>query len=224
MFFKKLVDEKSLGRGWVRVVINADSAIAGFARCSIERVGLREPYLGRGGWQVASHFLDIEITVGEGENQFNFLLGPEVVRHMKANSNYQLTITDVRAVVLGVLQASWRGVPGYIPPVTTGSPTGIMIEKLVSTTPQPLDEGVKEDSLVWGLGSATAIEVELDSTSTSTPAFPDEVIDVAVPEALEPVEVKPLLVPKPIFKVNCPHGNHKIMSNMVFCPICSKSV
>lgn len=220
MYFQKLVDEKALGRGWVRVLLKADLEIAGYARCAIERLGLREPYLGRGGWQVASHFLDIEIFAGDVENHFNFLLGPEVVRHMRAGSNYQLTITDVNAAVLGVFPASWRGVPGYSPPIESGSPAGAVAETHMPSTLQASDEDSKDSSLVWGLESKTASGVELDPT----PIIPPEVIVETIPEVNMPVVVSPPTMPKTIFKVDCPHGNHKIMSNMVFCPICSKPV
>lgn len=216
MFFQKLVDERSLGRGWVRVLLKADSAIAGFARCSIERLGLREPYLGRGGWQVASSFLDIEISVGRTENEFSFLLGPDVVRYMSAGSNYQLTMTDTNGAVLGVFPASWRGVPGYSPPMTTGSPAGTIAETIVQPAPQVMSDEVKSDSLVWGVDHSSATEVQSDPT----PVAEVEVVR----EVIEPVVETPRAAPGPIFKVDCPHGQHKIMSNMVFCPICSKPV
>jgi hypothetical protein len=216
MFFQKLVDERSLGRGWVRVLIKADSAIAGFARCSIERLGLREPYLGRGGWQVASHFLDIEISVGRTENEFSFLLGPDVVRYMSAGSNYQLTMTDTNGAVLGVFPASWRGVPGYSPPVSAGSLGGTMPEPMAQLTTQVNNDEVKSNALVWGVDHGTVTEVESETTAVAE----DEII----PEVIEPVMEAPRAAPGPIFKVDCPHGQHKIMSNMVFCPICSKPV
>lgn len=216
MFFQKLVDERSLGRGWVRVLIKADSAIAGFARCSIERLGLREPYLGRGGWQVASSFLDIEISVGRTENEFSFLLGPDVVRYMSAGSNYQLTIIDTNGAVLGAFPASWRGVPGYSPPVSVGSPAGTIAETMVPPATQVINDDVKSSSLVWGVDLSTPTEVQQDPT----PVAEVEVI----PEMIEPVVETPRAASGPVFKVDCPHGPHKIMSNMVFCPICSKPV
>jgi hypothetical protein len=221
MFLEKLVDERALGRGWVRVLIKADSVVVGHARCSIERLGLREPYLGRGGWQVASHFLDIEIAAGAVEKQFGFLLGPEVVRHMSTGSNYQLTLTDVSGVVLGSFPAPWRGVPGYSPPAGSASPAVSMSDPVAQAPAQEVVNPVSTGSVIWG-GTAVSTDQEPAlSVMNFDPTTPSSVLlseseSVSIPTVSEPKQ--------PIFKIDCPHGPHKIMSNMVFCPICSKPV
>lgn len=219
MFLEKLVEERALGRGWVRVLIKADSEITGHVRCSVERLGLREPYLGRGGWQVASHFLNIEIAAGAGDNQFTFLLGPEVVRHMSPGSNYQLTLTDLNGLVFGAFPAPWRGVPGYSSPVSTASPVIAMSDPVAQAPVRTDTDPVSDGTVIWGGES-------FSSNETSLPAVDvDPVTDVPdISIGPEPVLIATPAKKKPIFKIDCPHGNHKIMSNMVFCPICSKPV
>lgn len=219
MFLEKLVEEKALGRGWVRVLIKADTEITGPARCSVERLGVREPYLGRGGWQVASHFLDIEIAAGAGDKQFYFLLGPEVVQHMITGSNYQLTFTDLNGVVVGVFPAPWRGVPSYSPPAGAASPAVPMSDPVAPLPVQTENAPVSDSAVIWGGASFPINEPSLSVIDLDPPDSTSDFSNVP-----EPVATAPFSEPKPIFKVDCPYGDHKIMSNMVFCPICSKPV
>jgi len=223
----KLLDDRSRGRGWVRVLVQSDISINGASMCSIERLGLSKPVLGPSGWQVASHRLPIEVNQDATGEEFYFHLGPEVVQHMQAGINYQFTIFDLDNHLLAAFPCPWKGVPGYSPP-RTGIRVGVAPESMIITTPSAIDlPDLARSSMpsgndsLWGLISTNHSE---DITTDET-AIGDQFTDSSISQ---PIYVSDSIendtTTKEIYKVACPHCNHTILSNMTFCPICSRPI
>lgn len=232
MLLNKLFDERSRGRGWVRVLVESDIIINGASLCSIERFGVSRPILGANGWQVASHLLPIEIQEDSPGERFYFFLGPEVVQHMQTGINYQFTIFDLDSNLLGAFPCPWKGVPGYSPP-RTGITVGVSPEP-VNISPTPVAPEINQpdesssatlggNAVLWGLGS-TNVAGERSAEET----FPvDQLNSIVESQPIDtPVSSSDKSTPPPIeiYKIACPHCRHSILSNMTFCPICSRPI
>lgn len=228
MRLTKLVEEKQLGSGWVKALLTDCSVNPGLQRCMIERPGHRDAYLSTSGWRGSVHFIDVELLPGAAENEKYFLFKPEVVQFMSASANYQLSIVDQNGTALAKCGLSWKGVRPYLPPQHGAGVIGTSSAPAIETTPPVVEVApvqaeppVKsptdpmEGLTGWGVGSQIS---EIDEpVEPAEPLAP--VIEPSVPT-----------VPSEIFKVDCPFGAsspfgpHKIFSNTVFCPICSKHV
>lgn len=209
MLITKLTSETALGKGWVRVELTSNTLMPGFALGSLERPGYREPFLGKNGWQVASYQFELELISLRVDGGFGFLMGPENVQHMHSGSNYQLTIfKDDGTTSQGSCALPWKGIPSYVPPKGTGG-------RGPAVAPEPKGKpelAAPYEGEVWPTGPGPI-----------TPELPDPLPiepDPIAPELPDPISTQP----ESIIKVQCRHCGNKIFSNMVFCPICSKSL
>lgn len=230
MRFLKLIAERALGPGYVRVQFaEAGLMLAGEYRCVVQRVGRRDSFLGTNGWADASKFLMINIEELSEAGESSFLLKPTVVQYMEASSNYEFTILDAADSVLGTCNVFWKGVPGYRPPKDS-PPVGIEIvsapgtsggapvfepEVKRQTDPGP-EVGWGSEATVDGESSASEGNVGVDDSQR----YSDEKNPQNGGEGNQEVMPRP-----PKILVNCPlDATHQIFSDMMFCPICSKSL
>lgn len=230
MRFLKLIAERSLGPGYVRVQFaEAGLMTAGEYRCVVQRVGRRDSFLGTNGWADASKFFTINIEELSEADESSFLLKPTVVQYMEASSNYEFTVLDAADSVLGTCNVFWKGVPGYRPPKDS-PPVGIeivlapgtsggapVVEPEVERQTDPGPEvGWGSEAIVDGESSGSEGNMGVDDSQT----YSDEKNPQNEVEGNQEVMPRP-----PKILVNCPlDGTHQIFSDMMFCPICSKSL
>ena len=228
MRLTKLVEEKQLGPGWVKALLTDCSVNPGQQRCMIERPGHRDAYLSTSGWRGSVHFIEVELLSGAAENEKYFLFKPDVVQFMSASANYQLSIVDQNGTALAKCGLSWKGVRPYLPPQHGAGVIGTSSAPPTETTPPVVEV------------APVQTEQPVESPTDPTEGLTGWDLDAQIPETtvcVEPVQtfapvVEPSVpaVPAEIFKVDCPFGAsspfgpHKIFSNTVFCPICSKHV
>ncbi len=228
MRLTKLVEEKQLGPGWVKALLTDCSVNPGQQRCMIERPGHRDAYLSTSGWRGSVHFIEVELLSGAAENEKFFLFKPEVVQFMSASANYQLSIVDQNGTALAKCGLSWKGVRPYLPPQHGAGVIGASSAPPTETAPPVVEV------------APVQTEQPVESPTDPTEGLTGWGLDAQIPETtvcVEPVQtfapvVEPSVaaVPAEIFKVDCPFGAsspfgpHKIFSNTVFCPICSKHV
>jgi len=209
--FVKLISEKSLGKGWVRVVLHTSEVVSNLMQCSFEQRGHRESFLGENGWQVASHFFEINLDCNSTDQECSFLVEPKISRHMNLGSNYQLTIMSESGVPLGTCALSWRGVPQYAEFKSSINSIGVTSPISVVTNTKPV---LQPAEMTW-----TVNPEEFEETV----AIPD-LEQSLTPDLEHSATSTSLDIARLAVKVTCPHGDHKILSTMVFCPICSKPV
>lgn len=209
MLITKLTSETALGKGWVRVELTSNALMPGMALGLLERPGYRERFLGENGWQVASYLFELELISLQVDGGFSFLLSPETVLHMHSGSNYQFTISKHDGTTQqGACAMSWKGIPPYVPPRGKSGP-GPTVAPESKGKPEP---AAPYEGEVWPTGPGPV-----------APELPDPLpIEPApiAPELLDPISTQP----ESIIKVQCRHCDNEIFSNMVFCPICSKSL
>jgi hypothetical protein len=230
MRFLKLIAERALGSGYVRVQFaEAGVMTTGEYRCVVQRVGRRDSFLGANGWADASKFFMINIEEPSDSGESSFLLKPTVVQYMEASSNYEFTVLDAADSVLGTCNVFWKGVPGYRPPKDS-PPVGIEIvsapnlsggapvaEPVVERQTDPGPEvGWGSEAIADGESSGLDGNLGIDDSQTQS----DENNPQHEGEGLQDVTPRP-----PKILMNCPlDASHQIFSDMMFCPICSKTL
>lgn len=225
MQLQKLIAEKQQGPGWVRVVLTNCVLTPGYYRCQVEWLGHRDPYLSASGWKGSVNLINVELTSGPEQHEISFLFEPEVVQYMEASANYQLSIVNSAGTPIDACAMRWKGVPSYRPPKPATSGLEAAVEPLFVKSSVPVE-----------LESGPVLEQTFETFSplghTDEIVFPMPVETPPLPTQESPPELilEPQVKAAEIFKIDCPYGTesplgpHKIFSNTVFCPICSRPV
>ena len=104
--------ERALTRGWVGVQIRGLALPKGATQICFFRWGHKNPYLGPQEWQVAEHWCDVQIRIGEAETIDGVLLSPEITRLLEQGSNYTLSIRVDNAIELE-RPVRWGGIVSH---------------------------------------------------------------------------------------------------------------
>lgn len=206
--FISLQSNASLGNGYVTLRFKNAAGLEAANQCSIQRIGHQMSNLGAHQWQGSTYLFNL-FGVDQSGDEYCFVLEPWAVSHLTPSSNYKITLHDSSNAEIGHAIVHWRGVPNFR--LSSGSQNGplnyyrptVKDEDASSEISPPVDEQIP---------SAMA------EAATEPPAK-QETFGVDIPTALEPLPSGPA---RPI---PCPHDpTHKIFSNVIFCPICSKPV
>lgn len=206
--FISLQSNASLGNGYVTLRFRNAAELEAANQCSIQRIGHQMSNLGAHQWQGSLYLFNL-FGVDQSGDEYCFVLEPWAVSHLTPSSNYKITLHDSSNAEIGHAIVHWRGVPNFRLP--TGSRDGPL------TSPQP---PVKDRDARSEISPPVDEQIPSAVAEAATePPAEQETLAVDIPTALEPLPSGPA---RPI---PCPHDpTHKIFSNVIFCPICSKPI
>jgi hypothetical protein len=206
--FISLQSNASLGNGYVTLRFRNAAGLEAANQCSIQRIGHQMSNLGAHQWQGSIYLFNL-FGVDQTTDEYCFVLEPWAVSHLTPSSNYKITLYDSSSAEIGHTILHWRGVPNFRLP--SGSREGPLTPSKSPVEPEAAISEINPTNLE----KTRPTTVELPPVTLAEPA-PAATNTHA---ALEPSTLGPA---RPI---PCPHDpTHKIYSNVVFCPICSKPV
>ena len=231
--FKGLQLCSDLGAGYVAVTFICESDSSVVTRCSVQRTGHREENLGAHGWQTPMHVF-VPFNLELHDTVLRIVLEPWAVQHMRNSYNYRVALYDDFGAELGYAIVHWKGVPsfrkgsGKSPSVIWPQFEVKQNDEYRTLSPNAAD---RVDQAGWGLDAATdddAIVADRQSEiGDSASGMWQEHTEVGAINSSPNVFISDAdqEVEEPVRSIPCPlDPSHKIFSNVVFCPVCGKSV
>lgn len=226
--FETLEPNTTFGSGYVGIRFRYVGLNANACKCSIQRIGYQEPFLGLKGWQTPSHFFSMFNVENDGSKLF-FVLEPWAIQHMRNSSNYRFGIHDAKDTELGFDIVHWHRVPSFREKSAVNARIIEPAPEAEKLSPAVDRVGEEPGCASWSYELA-AKEISPQNEIAAEYAFAHPHDDTASTDKDSQHED---MVPsvhlnrneQPVSALVCPHDpSHKIFSNMVFCPLCGKPV
>lgn len=218
-----------LGSGFAKLRFKYQQQLSEASHCSIQRIGHQESNLGPQGWQTPSH-LFAAFQIERDDRELSFVLQPWAVQHMRNSSNYRVSLHDSADIELAFAIVHWRGIPSFR--AKTVGNAHLFYDPPAVEQPASECDASKEEEVDLGWDFAPSEQPLAPSAGVMrmpllTPDVEDLPLSVEDEQSFDNAQTaeQPSSTDQPISALPCPHDpTHKILSNMVFCPICSKPV
>jgi len=227
--FISIEPHTALGNGFAKLRFKYQPQLCDASHCSIQRIGHQESHLGPRGWQTPSH-LFAAFQIERDDRELSFLLQPWAVQHMRNSSNYRVALHDSAGIELAFAIIHWRGIPSFR--AKTIGNAHLLYHPPAVEQPAPERKSLKEEGVDSGWDFAPSEQPLVSSAGVTTtpllnPDTEDLPLSVNDEQSFDNAHIgeQPMSADQPISALPCPHDpTHKILSNMVFCPICSKPI